>query len=90
MFRLAELYLNAAEALNEASNGTAPQEAINAINAIRSRVGMPGVPQNMSQADFRKKVRNERRVELAFEEHRFYDVRQWIIHVSAFCCRQRP
>ena len=79
MFRLAELYLNAAEALNEASNGTAPQEAINAINAIRSRVGMPGVPQNMSQADFRKKVRNERRVELAFEEHRFYDVRRWKI-----------
>lgn len=79
MFRLAELYLNAAEALNEASNGTAPQEAVNAINAIRSRVGMPGVPQNMSQADFRKKVRNERRVELAFEEHRFYDVRRWKI-----------
>ncbi len=80
MFRLGELYLNAAEALNEASTtGSAPQEATDAINAIRSRVGMPAIASGMTQAEFRKKVRNERRVELAFEEHRFYDVRRWKI-----------
>lgn len=79
IFRLGELYLNAAEALNEAStSGEAPTEAINAINEVRSRVQMPKI-KAMSQEEFRKRIRNERRIELAFEEHRFYDVRRWKI-----------
>lgn len=78
VFRLAELYLNYAEAMNEAKeNGIAPTEAVDALNVIRSRVGMPPIPPNMSCDDFRLRVRNERRVELAFEEHRFFDVRRW-------------
>lgn len=79
IFRLAELYLNYAEALNEASTGTTPQEALDAINAVRGRVNMPGIASGISVEDFRTRVRNERRVEFAFEEQRFYDVRRWKI-----------
>ena len=83
VFRLAELYLNYAEAANEASaTGTAPDAAVNAVNEIRARVGMPGLPKGMSQDDFRQRVRNERRVELAYEDHRFFDVRRWKILAS--------
>lgn len=80
VFRLAELYLNMAEAVNESSTtGKAPNEAVDAINVVRARVGMKALPYEMSQEDFRVRVRNERRVELAFEEHRFFDVRRWKI-----------
>ena len=40
---------------------------------------MPDIAPGLSQADFRKKTRNERRIELAFEGHRFWDVRRWEI-----------
>jgi len=40
---------------------------------------MPPFPVGMSKDAFEKKYRNERRVELAFEEHRFFDVRRWKI-----------
>lgn len=79
IFRLAELYLNYAEALNEASQGSTPQAALDAINAVRDRVGMPAIEAGITTDDFRTRVRNERRVELAFEDHRFYDVRRWNI-----------
>lgn len=75
-FRLAEFYLNYAEALNE-SNGS-PAEITWAINEIRSRVNMPPVSYT-NQADMREKIRRERAVELAFEEHRYFDVRRWKI-----------
>ena len=78
IFRLAELYLNYAEAANEASTtGTVPNDAVDAVNAVRSRAGMPGIPYGLSCDQFRLRIRNERRVELAFEEHRFFDVRRW-------------
>jgi hypothetical protein len=81
IFRLGELYLNFAEA---AYNATSPDtkygslSARDAVNAVRDRAGMPPLP-SMSNADFEKRYRNERRVELAFEEHRFFDVRRWKI-----------
>ena len=50
-----------------------------AVSAVRARVGMPAFPLGMSKPDFEKKYRNERRVELAYEEHRFFDVRRWKI-----------
>jgi starch-binding outer membrane protein, SusD/RagB family len=79
-FHLAELYLNYAEAANEASTtGIVPNDAVDAVNKIRNRVGMPGIPYGLSCDEFRYRVRNERRVELAFEEHRFFDVRRWKI-----------
>ncbi|MDE6527532.1 MAG: RagB/SusD family nutrient uptake outer membrane protein, partial [Muribaculaceae bacterium] len=53
--------------------------AVDAVNAVRARVGMPGLPAGMTKDEFRTRVRNERRVELAYEGHRFYDVRRWKI-----------
>ncbi|WP_221394346.1 RagB/SusD family nutrient uptake outer membrane protein [Dyadobacter sp. NIV53] len=86
LFRLGELYLNFAEsAYNSAGPdaavpvGSASMSARQAVNAVRARVGMPGFPAGMSKDAFEKKYRNERRVELAFEEHRFFDVRRWKI-----------
>lgn len=75
-FRLAEFYLNYAEALNE-SNG-APSEIEWALNQIRDRVNMPHITYT-NQSDMRLKIQRERAVELAFEEHRYFDVRRWKI-----------
>ncbi len=77
--RYAEVLLNYAEAQNEAVGPDA--SVYSAINQIRQRPGinMPPLPAGLSQAAMRDRIRNERRVELAFEEHRFYDVRRWKI-----------
>ncbi len=78
VFRLAELYLNYAEAANEASvTGKAPDDAVDAVNAVRARVNMPAIPYGISKDEFRTRVRNERRIEFAFEDHRFFDLRRW-------------
>lgn len=77
--RLAELYLNYAEAENEL-NGPVPA-VYSAVNMVRNRVNMPDLPTGLSKEKMRERIRNERRVELAFEEHRFWDVRRWkILH----------
>ena len=76
IFRLGELYLNFAEAACEASRLV---EAKAAVDAIRLRAGMPQLPDGLSQEQLRQRIRNERRIELAFEEHRFFDVRRWKI-----------
>ena len=75
-FRLAEFYLNYAEALNE-SNGSAA-DIIAALNKVRNRVNMPSVTYT-NKEDMREFIRRERGVELAFEEHRYFDVRRWKI-----------
>lgn len=77
IFRLNEVYLNYAEALNELGGPT--PEAYNAVNRIRTRSGMPNLPSGLSQAQFRDRVRNERAIEMAFEDQRFWDVRRWLI-----------
>lgn len=89
LYRLGELYLNFAEAAYLAGSpdtpvvsdvaGAAAMSAREAVNAIRARAGMPPLPAGMTNVDFEKRYRNERRVELAFEEHRFFDVRRWKI-----------
>lgn len=80
IFRYGEILLNAAEALNEAygPNGVDGQTAYQFVNEIRSRVDMPAYS-NMSQDELRKRIRNERRIELAFEDHRFFDERRWML-----------
>lgn len=85
IFRLAEIYLNYAEAMNEAYGpsdahgyGMTALEAVNMIRRRRS-VEMPAVPSTVSQDELRQRIRNERRVELAFEGHRMFDVRRWMI-----------
>jgi len=77
-FRYAEILLNYAEAQNEAAGPDA--SVYQAINTIRQRasVNMPALS-GLSKDDMRTAIRNERRIELAFEEHRFYDVRRWQI-----------
>lgn len=77
VFRLAECYLNFAEAENEATGPT--QQVYDALNKVRARAGVGNVPAGLSKEAMREVVRNERRVELAFEEHRFFDVRRWKI-----------
>ncbi len=73
IFRLTEIYLNAAEALNEAGS---TNEAYTYVNEIRSRVGMPGL-KGLSKEELRERIQNERRIELCFEDHRYFDVRRW-------------
>ncbi|MCF3110037.1 RagB/SusD family nutrient uptake outer membrane protein [Niabella sp. CC-SYL272] len=86
LLRLAELYLNFAEMAYQAAGPDVPvtvnetsMSARQAVNAVRKRAGMPDFPAGMSKEAFEKKYRNERRIELAFEEHRFFDVRRWKI-----------
>jgi len=78
--RYAEVLLNYAEAQNEAAGPDAT--VYDAINQIRTRAGMPNLPVGLTQATMRDAIRRERQVELAFEEHRFYDVRRWKIAID--------
>ena len=79
IFRYTEILLNAAEALNEAQG---PDAAYQYINQIRSRAGMPDYS-GMTQSELRERIRNERRIELSFEDHRFLDVRRWKLYYNA-------
>jgi len=76
-FRYGEILLNYAEAQNEAVGPDA--SVYSAIHLIRARAGMPDFPAGLTKEQMRDRVRHERRIELAFEEHRFYDVRRWKI-----------
>jgi len=76
-FRYAEILLNYAESQNEAVGPDAT--VYNAVHLIRQRAGMPDITPGLSQSDMRTAIWRERQVELAFEEHRFYDVRRWKI-----------
>lgn len=74
LFRLGEVILNFAEAAAEAGKLA---EAAEAVNEIRRRVGMPDLPTGLSKDELILRVRQERRVELAMEENRYFDVRRW-------------
>jgi hypothetical protein len=77
LMRYAEVLLSHAEAVNEVSgpNGDVYQD----INAIRARANMPPLPAGLSQDQMRQRIRNERRVELAFEGFRYFDIKRWRI-----------
>jgi len=88
IFRLAEIYLSLAEAMNEAYGPTSTpagftMDAVTALNMVRTRagVGMPAVTAS-SKDELRSAIINERRIELAFEDHRFWDVRRLKLHDS--------
>lgn len=72
-YRLAEIYLNFAEAAMEAGH---PDEAMTYVNKVRTRAGMPGLS-GLSGDALRQRIHNERRVELALEGNRYFDVRRW-------------
>ena len=76
-YRLAEMYLSYAEALNEYDPGNG--DVLIYVNRIRVRAGQQPLPAGLSQEVMRKRIQNERRIELCFENHRFWDVRRWKI-----------
>jgi starch-binding outer membrane protein, SusD/RagB family len=82
--RYAEVLLNYAEACIELGDGANLAEGRTYINMIRKRAGQPDLPTGMTQAALRTAVRHERRIELAFEDHRFWDVRRWVIGPDAY------
>jgi hypothetical protein len=73
-FRLGEIYLNYAEACIELGQDA---EAKIYINKLRTRVGMPPVTETGDA--LRQRYRHERRIEMAFEQARYFDVRRWLI-----------
>jgi hypothetical protein len=80
--RYAEVLLNYAEACIE-MGGSNLQPGISAMNMVRHRAGLPDRITG-DQATARTWVRHERRIELAFENHRFWDVRRWVIGPAAY------
>lgn len=86
IFRLAEIYLSMAEAMNEAYGPTTvpagfSMDAVSALNAVRTRsaVNMSPVAAT-SKEELRTAIIRERQIELAFEDHRFWDVRRLKLH----------
>ncbi|WP_083714554.1 RagB/SusD family nutrient uptake outer membrane protein [Bacteroides bouchesdurhonensis] len=92
-YRLAEIYLNYVEALNELTGSHTigektvsrdPSEIKKYFNMIRYRAGLPGI--TLSDADNAEKVRQlirkECQIELAWEGHRYFDVRRWKIAIE--------
>ncbi|HEY8967872.1 MAG TPA: RagB/SusD family nutrient uptake outer membrane protein [Puia sp.] len=82
MLRLANIYLDYAEALNESDPGN--PDILKYLNLIRTRAGVPvyggsDIPAPASQAAMRDAIRKERRVELAFENVRYFDTHRWKI-----------
>ncbi|MCF2517009.1 RagB/SusD family nutrient uptake outer membrane protein [Dyadobacter sp. CY351] len=72
IFRFAEVLLSYAEAQNEA---VGPDVSVyEAINAVRKRAELPALKAGLTQAQMRTAIHRERRVELAFEEKRWYDL----------------
>lgn len=89
--RVAQIYLDYAEAMNEAYGPNADPmgyglTAVDAINIIRNRVGMPNVLPEFTESKmaFRDRIRNERAVELMWENHRWFDLRRWMIAEDVF------
>lgn len=84
VFRYAEILLNYAEAMNEAYGPTTipagyTMSALDALNAVRTRVGMPVFENNkpVSYESLKEGIRHERRIELCFEGHRYWDLKRW-------------
>lgn len=85
IFRYAEILLNYAEAMANAfgdptyTDTEFPLSALDAVNQVRNRadVQMPAIPATITAAEFMKRLKNERRVEFAFEGQRFWDLRRW-------------
>ncbi|MCK3683462.1 RagB/SusD family nutrient uptake outer membrane protein [Maribellus sp. YY47] len=73
-YRLGQTLLNLAETAAEAGH---LDEARAAVNEVRARSGMPELSAGLSKEELILRIRNERRVELAWEENRFFDLRRW-------------
>lgn len=71
VYRYADILLKKAEALNELGS---TDEACEPLNIVRRRAGLDDVPEGLSQEQMREKIIRERRMELAFEGHRYFDL----------------
>lgn len=85
VYRYAETLLTYAESMANAfpedmshTDSQFPYSAIWAINQVRTNAGMPVIPP-CTYDEFIRHLRNEWRVEFAFEDHRFWDIRRWLI-----------
>jgi starch-binding outer membrane protein, SusD/RagB family len=83
LIRYAEMLLSYAEAINEAGQ---TELAVEKIIELRQRAGITpgadnryGIKAGITKEEMRDLVRNERRIELAFEDHRWHDIRRWKI-----------
>jgi hypothetical protein len=88
-FRYAGILLDYAEATNESSGPSA--DVYNVLFQLRQRAGIfpgangyYGLPMNMDQATMRAAIQNEKRIEMAFEEKRYWDIRRWKIAASVY------
>ena len=96
--RTTQVWLDYAEAMNEAYGPTAKPEgyqwsAAEALNMVRNRVGMPDVEErypNITKLVLRERIRNERAVELLCENHRWFDIRRWMIAEDLFNKEANP
>jgi hypothetical protein len=79
IFRVPELFLNYAEALNEYSPGNPDIKKYYDLVRNRTGVSMPLLAAGLTPDQVRTKIRNEERVEFAFEDHRIWDLRRWML-----------
>ncbi len=89
--RSTQIYLDYAEAMNEAYGPNSDpmnygMSALDALNRVRARVGMPPVLPEFagSKEGLRERIRNEKAVELSYEFHRWFDIRRWMIAEELF------
>jgi len=77
--RLAEIYLNYAEAVNQYDGSTGAQRdlALQRVNDVRARVGLPGLPAGMTKEKFHAAIMKERCCEFGFESVRWFDMIRW-------------
>ena len=73
LFRLAETYLNLAEAYNEYGNST---KALENLNIIHNRAGLPKITET-DQAKLREIIQREKAIEFFCENHRYFDAKHW-------------
>jgi hypothetical protein len=71
VYRFADVLLMKAEALNEQG---LTSEAAAPLNTVRGRAGLPAKPTTLSYEDMKEAIIHERRIELAFEGHRWFDL----------------
>jgi hypothetical protein len=82
IWRYAEVLLNYAEAQNEDAGPDAT--VYDAMNKVRARAGLPALPANLTKDQMRARIRRERRVEMAFEGKRLFDLWRWRIAEQVF------
>jgi len=95
--RYAQIYLDLAEASFEATGSATARvpgcsmNAAEALNVVRSRIGVTNVAADIvnNPESFRETLRRERTVELMFENHRWFDIRRWMI-MHILCEKPNP